>query len=97
MALHCERSLIPYICRQPVAEQCSYCGHHFCMKHGHLDKACCRHFSCLRLYKRDQAISARRRWEDERLAIGQERNALGLCAQPESGMSTGGLCPMRPL
>lgn len=63
-------------------EQCAYCGKHFCMKHGHYDKACCKALSCLNLYKRDKAIAERRQWEEERLAIGAERNALELCAQP---------------
>jgi hypothetical protein len=53
------------------------------MQHGHLDKSCCKSLMCMSAYKRDQSISARRHWEDERLAIGLERNALTLCAQPE--------------
>ncbi len=83
MALRCERALLPYICQEPVVERCAYCGHHFCMKHGYREKSCCKSLSCLALYKRDHAISARRRWEDERHVIGQERNGLGWCAQPE--------------
>ncbi len=83
MGLKCEKGPIPLLCREPVVEQCAYCGHHFCMKHGHLDKACCKALSCLSLYKRDAALTARQRWEEERLAIGLERNQLGLCAQPE--------------
>ncbi|HEX2910187.1 MAG TPA: hypothetical protein VH186_05220 [Chloroflexia bacterium] len=34
------------------------------------------------MYKRDRAIADRRHWEEERAQIGQERNAMQLCAQP---------------
>lgn len=88
MALHCEKSLVPLLCKNPVAEQCAYCGKHFCLEHGHVDKACCKSLTCLNLYKRDQALTARRHWEDERLAIGAERNHLGLCGQPECQSAT---------
>ena len=82
MALRCERSLVPLICTRPVVEQCAYCGKHFCMQHGHYDKACCKSPSCMATYKRDRAITERRNWEEQRLAIGTERNEIGLCAQP---------------
>ncbi|MDB5079478.1 MAG: hypothetical protein JWP00_1402 [Chloroflexi bacterium] len=83
MGLRCEKSPVPFLCREPVVEQCAYCGKHFCMQHGHFDKACCKSPACLSVYKRDRAIAERRRWEDERQAIGQERNNIGLCSQPE--------------
>jgi hypothetical protein len=83
MALRCERALLPLICAEPVVERCAYCGKHFCMKHGYLDKACCKSYTCMALYKKDRAISERKRWEEERFLIGQERNKMGLCAQPE--------------
>lgn len=83
MALRCEKALVPLLCSRPVVEQCAYCGHHFCMVHGHYDKACCKSSACLSQYKRDRAITERRNWEEQRLAIGAERNALRLCAEPE--------------
>lgn len=83
MGLRCEKGPIPLLCREPVVEQCAYCGKHFCMQHGHLDKACCNALSCMSVYKRDRAITDRRHWEEERLSIGQERNARQMCAQPE--------------
>ena len=83
MALRCEKSPLPLLCREPVVEQCAYCGKHFCMQHGHLDKTCCKSHACLNTYRLDRKLADRQRWEDERLLIGQERNALGYCAQPQ--------------
>jgi hypothetical protein len=83
MALHCEKGLLPLLCREPVAEQCLYCGKHFCVKHGHVDKATCGNFSCMQNYKRDRAIKERELWEEERRRGGIERNAINLCGHPE--------------
>ena len=83
MALRCEKGIIPYVCQQPVAEQCVYCGRHFCTTHGHVDKGCCKSLSCMSLYRRDRAVVDRQHWEEERQVIGIERNNMALCAQPE--------------
>lgn len=82
MALHCEKGLLPISCRRMVIEQCVYCGKHFCLKHGHLDKAVCKSPTCLRKYKKDRAIADRTAWEEEQHQIGFNKNGVGLCGQP---------------
>jgi len=79
MGLRCEKGVLPISCGEPVAEQCVYCGKHFCAKHGHVDKASCKDFSCMRHYKRDRAIKDRELWEEERRREGIERNSSNLC------------------
>ncbi len=83
MGLHCEKGILPISCQQPIVEQCSYCGKHFCMKHGHVDKATCNNPGCLRRYKRDRGIRERELWEEERYRGGLERNSQNLCGHPE--------------
>lgn len=80
MALHCEKRVF---CREEVIEQCVYCGKHFCIKHGHLDKAVCKNATCMRRYKRDRAIADREAWEEEQKGIGLERNAAGMCGNAD--------------
>ncbi len=83
MGLHCEKGLVSFSCRRPVAEQCAYCGKHFCMRHGHVDKNSCKNLSCMRAYRRDRAIRERENWEEERRQIGAIRNSGNLCGHPE--------------
>ncbi len=82
MALSCEKGALPFSCRNQVIEQCVYCGKHFCVKHGHLDKAVCKSYNCMRQYKSDRVIADRESWEQEQHRIGFAKNAAGLCGNP---------------
>ncbi len=78
MALSCEKGLI---CKLEVIEQCVYCSKHFCLKHGHPDKAICKSPTCMRRYKRDRAVADRATYEEELTELGFDKNAAGLCGE----------------
>jgi hypothetical protein len=78
MALRCEKSLLNS-CKKEVIEQCVYCHKHFCIKHGHMDKAVCKNRSCMKKYTRDRAIADREAWEEEQKHIGLDKNTQGMC------------------
>lgn len=82
MALYCEKGVL-LTCRNPIVEQCSYCGKHFCVQHGHVDKVICNNADCLKKYASDLRKSERQAWEDERYQMGLERNTYNLCGYPE--------------
>jgi len=82
MGLHCEKGFV-LTCKKPIVEQCAYCSQHFCIKHGHIDKATCKSRRCMTKYRREKRLFDRQTWEDERYQLGVERNAVSLCAYPE--------------
>ncbi|NWJ48339.1 MAG: hypothetical protein HXX08_20985 [Chloroflexi bacterium] len=78
MALACEKG---FFCKTEVIEQCSYCGKHFCIRHGHRDKAVCKSPSCMRKYRHELAVVERFAYEDEKRALGFARNYARLCGK----------------